>query len=102
MLHVRRTQIAHHLDDPVLPQIRGIRHRGSPVTVHPTRIFPQQCGILQYQLTDGIGIAAPDGIGHSACRYKPCPVWQPIAFGEHKLRIREFGTASSESFRVML
>src|SRR5579864_5095818 len=40
MLQIVRTHFAQHCDDPILPDIRSVRHRRAPVAVgHATRAF---------------------------------------------------------------
>ena len=83
VLNVRRAEITEHLYDRVLADVRGIRHRRTPVAVRQTTGgVVQEPRISQHQVANCIDISAPDGVGHAAGGDEARPAWQAVAAGQ--------------------
>jgi hypothetical protein len=100
-LQVGCTKAAKDLDDSILAEVGGIRHRRSPVAFYPSGILTQQAGIAQHHGAHRLDITVPDGVGHAAGGNQARPTGKAITAGKHKLRIGEPGRCGIDRFGLI-
>jgi hypothetical protein len=101
VLQVNRAKLAQHLNDFVLANIRGVRHRRAPVARQSARVLMEEPRVVQHQFANRVDIAAPNCICHPAGGGHTRPTRKTVTAGENKLRIRKLSFFWRDCFGMM-